>query len=626
MKKVTFLLLGIWMTCSLHAQFTFFDESIDPQKGGFAVGDINGDGLLDVIFNGVDIQGGAHIPKGAIMINNGDGTFSRHTGENPIVTGQYTCIKFGDINGDGHLDIIYCGHIADNVTHVAGIALNDGNGNFTYASQYPMIEGERFSSCGFADFDNDGLLDYYIFGNGLNKGALFFQEKDGSFTKHDAPFAAYHFVDPEVSIVDFNNDGFLDIFISAYNEVSMEPEEAAGRFCGTFRNDYGMRKFVLYNQTVFNYKSSEFIAKSAGSSFWADIDGNGFPDLVLNGDGWVNTTEKDDNIVRIFKNANGTLVPATTFTQFRQLSVGGGSILGDWDNDGKLDLITGGWNETKKRQTTSLYLGNNTSGFTFTESPLSDNFFPGVSENTYELADLNNDGKVDLLIMGFNGAQANQVGKYDKNICGYCLNTTATAGSKPATPGSLSCTTKTVEGELETTFSWSASSSEAGKMGTTYQLALKNKSTGKWLYHPMGIIDGEKNGQRMSTGKGNVEGHNSWTLYNLPEAHYEWTVQTINGAFIGGAFAPIQTFTVGNPSSIANQPVWKPSIYTSQGKLHIKKEGLDDAASFRIITIAGNTFSEENVVTDVEKYLPQGIYIVEIKSSTNVYKTKVAIN
>jgi hypothetical protein len=622
MNKITLGIISLLVACNMQAQFQSFDPLLEPQKGSIAVGDINNDGNLDVIFNGINVVGTDWIPQGHVMINNGTGGFTVQTEPNVIVTGGLTHIEFGDIDGDGDLDVIFQGTPGSGVTSQVGIALNDGKGVFTLADpvKYPLISMN--GSCGFADFNNDGLLDYYIIGNtsgGVRNAAIFFHQPNGSFVIDDSSFSQFDLIDPQVSVVDFNNDGYMDIFITAWKNAPLAAGEATGRFCATFAND-GFGHFTIYNQP-------NIISKSFGSASWGDVDGDGWLDLLLNGDGWVNTTENSDGVVRLYKNTSGTLVPKTTFSFFRQLNVGGGNKLVDWDNDGNLDVIAGGWNDTKARQATSLYLCTNSSNFTYSDSPLSDTYFPGLSEDTYEVADLNNDGKTDLLMMGFNGNQTTQIGKFQKNICGWCPNASVTASTTPAAPTNLVSLVEGTGSDQMVTLSWSAPTSESGKKGTSYNLAVKNKTTGKWLYNPMAIIGGTKNGWRQVTGMGNVCVDKKWELYNLPAGEYEWNVQAINGAYLGGAFATTKTFTIAGNTAIGSvEQAYKPSVYCdNNGALVISTNSNQLPTTVNVFTVNGIKVFERNFSNKVEETFKSGIYIVEVKSELGVFKTKVVV-
>jgi len=543
------------------------------------------------------------LTKKAFSVNT-NGTYTLKTTDNAIVTGQYADIKVGDIDGDGNLDVIYGGN--SKAETGKGIALNDGSGIFT---RTPLDVRPATSSCGFADLDNNGLLDYYVMGNGTeNQGAIFFQNTDGTFTKDQSSFSGLNLTNADITTVDFNNDGYIDLFISGFDNTLQQ------RYSGILLNN-GAGKFTVMDQPG-------LIQKGFGSSVWGDVDGDGWLDLLLNGDGGANG-ETSSNIYRLYRNNHGVLEPKTVFNDYRQISIGDGARMVDWDNDGKLDIILTGWSASKARQATVLFNGTSSSGFTFTESPLSNTDFPGVSQSSIETADLNNDGKIDLLITGFNGTQTNQVGKYNRNICGYYLNQSVATNAKPSTPGYLKQVVSNT-GDINTvTFSWNvALDDKTPQASLTYNLSLKNTLTGKWLYNPMAVMSGTTNGWRRVAGLGNVFTNRKWVLNGLPTGTYEWTVQAIDANFVGGSFAYPKTFTIAATDvSEINSEV---SIGTTDRNLVVNNKS-GNTLEITVYTPAGSMLNQIKTGNFVSVPLTRGMYIVKVSDGKKTMTRKVVI-
>jgi hypothetical protein len=621
MKRLFTLFVFALALTTLQAQFVDFQTQI--WKGVFAAGDIDNDGDLDVIMSG-DAPG--DIEAGAILINDGTGAFTAQTGDRVITAGRGGNIHFGDIDGDGDLDVIFAGWGLNNSVK-AGIALNDGNGVFTLASAetYPISSATKITYCGFADFDLNGLLDYYFFGNNAGNCVIYFQQPNGSFeARTDAIQATqrygesigepidYSFNEPEVTVIDFNKDGYPDIWINAADLNVKSEGEQTQRFSYLFKND-GFGVLTQYSGAVVPYK------KANGASSWGDINGDGFPDMLLHGDGWLNSGEDNDRMWRVFENQGGLSITSRWEREIaRQLTMGNGSVIVDWDNDGKLDFFSGGWNETLQRQEIALWLGDNPAQFTFNRSDLSDSYFYGVSEDGLLTADLNGDNRVELLFNGYCGAPLN------RRAAGYMLNQSATASVPPAAPTNLNAAIDDSDGWM-IELSWDAPSSEAAKYGTTYNLALKNTTTGKWFYNPMAVVGGEKDGWRKVGGRaGNVFNNTSYELYDLPAGNYEWTVQAINGAYLGGAFATTQTFTV-LPSGLDIINNYAPKVYTS-GKNLLVKGSASDVQTLKVYNISGVSLISTTFTGNTEVELPAGVYVVElIKQGAAPYRTKALV-
>lgn len=599
MKKSTLFFAAMFAFITANAQFTEFDATFDLQHADIVAVDIDNDGDLDIIVSG---EGGG-VAKSAIFINNG-GTYTLQGSESVITPGHFADIKMGDIDGDGDLDAIFNGN--SNAELGKGIALNDGTGVFTRSAM--DVTGATIS-CGFADFNNDGLIDYYAIGNGTgNIGTIFFQNTDGTFTKDQSSFAGTNLIDADVSLVDFNNDGYIDMFVSAWDD------NGKSRYSSVLTND-GFGRFAAMAQP-------NLIRKGYGGSVWGDVDGDGFMDLLLNGDGGADG-EGSSDIYRLYRNNGGSLEAKATFNDYRQISVGDGARMVDWDNDGDLDIILTGWSGTKGRQATMLFVCTNAATFTYTEHELSNTAFPGVSESSIETADLNKDGKIDLLITGYNGDQASQIGKFNRNICGYYLNQSATANTKPTVPTTLAHEITKSGDETLVTFTWGAATdAQTPQKALTYNMALKNTSTGKWFYNPMAVTSGETNGWRMVSEHGNVFGNKRWEIYNLPAGNYEWTVQAIDANFMGSTFAETKTFTI--TSTGLSNPVSGVAISGFDQKISVKNS-TSDMLTIRVYDLAGAMIKQINSASDVNITLNKGIYLVQVTKGLEKTVQKVVL-
>jgi len=148
---------------------------------GCAWGDYDGDGFLDLfVANGL----GSGQPN-FLYHNNRNGTFSRiRTGAIANDAGHWRGCAWADFDNDGHLDLI-AGRTSENVAQVI-LYRNNGDGTFTRMPDN-TVGGVVASGAGnsfapvWADYDNDGFLDLFVARLGIDW--LFHNERNGTFAK-----------------------------------------------------------------------------------------------------------------------------------------------------------------------------------------------------------------------------------------------------------------------------------------------------------------------------------------------------------------------------------------------------------------------------------------------------------
>jgi hypothetical protein len=216
---------------------------------GSAWGDYDGDGLLDLYVTGYvhfdrDILAGALAkaaaysscqyrgtpvncgPRGLpgepdhLFHNNGDGTFTDVTVKAGVEDKNhyfgFTAI-FVDINGDGKPDLVVGNDSEPNFLYI-----NKGDGTFddqSYVSGFGLNkDGREIASMGIAvgDYENNGLIDFYVTDFGDDYKVLFHNDGDAAFTdvSYNAGYAqtTIPFVGWGDGFIDYDNDGWLDLF------------------------------------------------------------------------------------------------------------------------------------------------------------------------------------------------------------------------------------------------------------------------------------------------------------------------------------------------------------------------------------------------------------------------------
>jgi hypothetical protein len=242
---------------------------------------------------------------------------SRPTYGNPISA---------DFNNDGFLDIFISNH-----TDIPSLLQNNGDGSFVdIRSQAGLSTGSDRHGAAWGDYDNDGNLDLFIT-LGAARGTTVGEKTDQLYKSNGKGF----FTDMtmiagvinasgrgrSVNWVDFNNDGYLDLFV----KNSKTPN-------------------VLYKNngdgTFTDAAVSAGIAHTPGSvSSWADFNEDGSLDLFI-------TSGASDQLWK--NNGDGTFVEVTSISGVMSVTRGEGVAWGDYNNDGHLDLyIAKGYNDVE---------------------------------------------------------------------------------------------------------------------------------------------------------------------------------------------------------------------------------------------------------------------------------------
>jgi hypothetical protein len=179
--------------------------------------DYDNDGFPDLLV--VDHNG----PVNFLYHNEQNGTFSRVL-TNIVATDDWpqsaSCAAWGDYDNDGLPDLFVtsAGISPNQLYH------NEGGGVFTRATSGPKLvasPGGEFNGCAWGDYDNDGYLDLFV-SSFTEKNALFHNNGDGTFTRilSSAPAqgGGPNVVCGAVSWVDYDNDGFLDLFVGVVTD------------------------------------------------------------------------------------------------------------------------------------------------------------------------------------------------------------------------------------------------------------------------------------------------------------------------------------------------------------------------------------------------------------------------
>ncbi len=247
---------------------------------GVAIGDLNNDGLQDIFFAGNQVGDRLYINKGKLDFE--DITEQAGISDNG---GWSSGVIFGDVNGDGLLDIYVTRELYDNDEELRRNKLYINNGNLTFtesAEKYGLDNSERTRHATFIDYDKDGDLDIFLLNQPPNPGDFSSFNTSELLKEKYSPRLMENqgdkFIDVtkqagllvpcfpnSVTASDLNNDGWTDLFIA---------------------NDFWVRDFIYINNGdgTFIDKTFEMTRHISFSSMGidaGDLDNDGWLDVMV---------------------------------------------------------------------------------------------------------------------------------------------------------------------------------------------------------------------------------------------------------------------------------------------------------------------------------------------------------
>ena len=326
---------------------------------GVAAGDYDNDGHEDLFVAGAG--------RNALYHNNGDGTFSDVTAASGIGTKPAGTMSIGaawfDYDNDGLLDLVVSNYTlwtpkTDHRCSAAGVEYycdprlfyqpvphrlyhNLGHGKFedvTEKSGFGRSPGKGMG-ISIADFNDDGWQDVFI-ANDTEANSLFLNKGDGTFEEQALERGvAYDDTAKAVSSMgsdanDYDNDGRVDIF---YNNLM-------GQVWALFHNEGDSFRYVS-SQSRMRQFSAAYSGWSAG---FVDYDNDGWKDLYsANGD-VDNIKPNARQHDTMFRNVDGKIFEDVSLRMgpdFLRIGYQRGAAFGDLNNDGFPDIVVTSLNE-----------------------------------------------------------------------------------------------------------------------------------------------------------------------------------------------------------------------------------------------------------------------------------------
>lgn len=403
---------------------------IEPMVAGVAVFDYNNDGWQDIYF-----VNGAKIPEltktgpdyyNRLYRNHGDGTFSDVTDQAGVKGAGYSMgVAVSDYDNDGWEDLFVAGVNRNLLFH------NNRDGTFTDVTDRAGLagidakRGKMWSICAaWLDYNNDGLVDLFVVNYcdwGLDKdpfcgyesrnhrvychpskfaplpNMLYRNNGDGTFTNVSEPSGIGRYLGKGmgVAVADYDDDGYADVFVA--NDTTRNFLFHNNRD-GTF-SEAGLQSGVAYNGdgSALSYMGADF----------RDVDNDGRPDIVV--------TAISNEMFSYFHNEGGGIFEDFTHSSLLgRLSIflsGWSNGLFDFNNDGWKDLFAANSHVNDEiememnvpfRQRNAIFL-NDGGTFVDVSAQAGKDFQAAAAHRGCAFGDLDNDGKVDVVVSRFDG-------------------------------------------------------------------------------------------------------------------------------------------------------------------------------------------------------------------------------
>ncbi len=401
---------------------------IDSVLGGVALLDYDNDGYLDIFFSN-----GARIPSltkdnpafsNRLYHNNHNGTFTDVTDRAGLRGEGYSLgAAAADYDNDGRTDLYVTGVNRNILYH------NNGDGTFSDVTARAGVDGISAGkkllsvSAAWLDYDNDGRVDLFVTNYldwspenshvcgdpgkrlscppSLYRGEanlLYHNNGDGTFTDVSAAMGIAGQIGKGmgVAVADYDDDGWMDIFVANDNERNFLFKNRGGRRF----DEVGVESFVAYTE-------DGIVVSSMGADF-RDWSNEGKPSLFV--------TALGGETFPLFRNEGNGLFSADTYQAgigFRTFKMSGwGNGIHDFDNDGYKDLFSANSHASENadidpqqhyRQANAVFRNLRNGAFRDVTPEAGVSMQARAAHRGCAFGDLNNDGKIDVVVSAIGG-------------------------------------------------------------------------------------------------------------------------------------------------------------------------------------------------------------------------------
>jgi len=562
---IIFLFLNILRIAGQQPMFTEATVTL-PQIAYSASswGDYDHDGDLDLALTGA--EGNNPLTK---IFRNDNGVYTDI--QAALLPLHFGSVEWGDFDRDGDLDLLITGIETNGTSHTILYKNNQGTFTDSGVSLPGIVDGQAI----WGDFNNDGLADILLTGNGLTR--VYKNEDNDQFSEVNA--ALPNVETSMCSWNDFNNDGQPDIMV-----------------CG---NTGGGMVSKLYRNNNLGQFSEEtilpdpFYGLYGGQVRWCDLDGDGDEDFVLAG-----TDLYVDGYFLIYRNDGNR--------HFTRFDMNGAALLnpmfdlGDYDADGLTDIALIGTTPGCGGPAVTIIMKNQ-GDFNFS---IISSLLPGFKLGSVNWGDFNNDGHADLIFTGLDLFDSPKTSIYLNNLGNPATFTINTPPTKPYGLSALTTSSKV-------TLYWHKSTDNQTPTGAiTYNLSVGRSPDSHDILSPVASLT---DGTHFLSAAGNSGTDTSWVISGLAPGTYYFSVQAIDNGFMPGNFSEYQSFeyapvgmdeTASINLSVSPNP--SDNLLTIQGK---PGQPLPD--SIQIRNVFGNIVycGPTPLTLDISQW-PAGIYFL----------------
>ncbi|MEN6511210.1 MAG: FG-GAP-like repeat-containing protein [Chloroherpetonaceae bacterium] len=361
-----------------------FGLSFNIPGNTVAWGDLNNDGFQDVLVSG------------RLYVST-DGTQFQEQTTKLGLQGIPSANAFVDVDNDGDLDILFL--FSNETASLSNVLyINDGMGNMT-KKDLAMTKFTNVSGFSFTDTNYDGFPDLFVSQSVTSSNPPtvlpnYFYQNNGQYlflTKSNVCQTSPARASTACQFIDYNNDGFQDLYVS--NGYFQPDELWENRGIFTYTNVIDSKKIDL------NQVGTQKLSDWGVGCDWYDYDNNGYPDLFLPNfcnAAWIKDGHRSSTI---YKNINSSFTDTYNAVtglpgigiDFEETYAGG--AWGDIDNDGLADLFVPA-SETCRYS--KLY--HQKPGNTFENISYDWGVSRITSQNDALWVDVDNDGMLDLAL------------------------------------------------------------------------------------------------------------------------------------------------------------------------------------------------------------------------------------